>query len=208
MKLPAEFQNNTKWTLVGPMGPTVPQNFYSYPLIGIDGGARYCQKMDIWVGDGDSHVQVIKSSHIFKFPPKKNISDLGLALSLFETSAPLHFHCWGLLGGRRDHELMNLGEMLAFLGPSSNQRASFYDSQGQIAVEVVSPGSWSFNHQGIFSLASVKKSLVSLTGHCEYTLPTPSPLTALSSLGLSNVAFGEFNLSTNSPLLIFFSGEN
>lgn len=208
MKLPGEFQNNKEWTLVGPMGPKLPALKFPYPLLGIDGGARFCDRMDIWVGDGDSHLSTINSQHIFEFSPQKNSSDLALALSLFQTSGPMRLHCWGLLGGRRDHELLNLGEMMHFLENSPQSRATFYDSQGIIALECVSSGSWSFTHQGIFSLTCIKESRVTLTGCCDYLLKEVTSLPPLSSLGLSNSASGEFFLTNSSPVMIFFTGVN
>lgn len=204
MKLPDEFHNIKEWTLVGPMGPKLPEEDFPFSVLGIDGGAHFCDRMDIWVGDGDSHLSTINSRHIFEFPPQKDSSDLALALSLFQTSGPMRLHCWGLLGGRRDHELLNLGEVMHFLENSPQSRASFYDSAGNIALECISNGSWNFNYQGIFTLACLKESCVTLTGACEYQLKHQTTFSPLSSLGLSNSAFGEFTLTNSSPLMVFF----
>jgi thiamine pyrophosphokinase len=208
MKLPIEFQNFLDWTLVGPMGPNIPPGLNSYPLLAIDGGAHFCQNIDLWIGDGDSFPEVVKGTHIFQFPKRKNRSDLSLALELFDQCGPVHLHCWGLLGGRRDHEMINLGEMLSFLQRSQKKKASFYNAKGQITIAAVSEGDWEFNYHGIFSIAAVQKANVLLTGNCEYPLPTSVLFSPLSSFGLSNVGHGDFRLKVDSPVLIFFSGEN
>lgn len=205
MKLPAELVNHKEWTLIGPMGPRLSDALKAFPLVGVDGGANFCEQMDLWVGDGDSNLSAIQATHAFSFPPKKDLSDLALAFSLFKDSTSVTLHCWGFLGGRKDHELLNFGEALRFLESKLQSQILFYDSEsGAVSIKCLGPGTWQESHQGLFSLASLAPIQIKLTGHCEYQLPEETELLPLSSLGLSNSAEGNFTVSNSGPMMILF----
>lgn len=203
MKLPAELAKTPEWTLIGPMGPRLPKFLESHPLIAVDGGGNFCDHSDIWIGDGDSSFKDPKAKHIFQFPPKKSLSDLALALSLLPTTHPLTLHCWGFLGGRRDHELLNLGEVLRFLEFREGSQVYFYDGvSGQRSVKCFSSGTWHLRHVGLFSVAALRAIRIKLEGDCEYTIGQFTELPPLSTLGLSNEARGEFCLTNDGPVMI------
>ena len=204
MKLPAELANKKEWTLVGPMGPRLSEIHRSFPIVGVNGGAHFCDEMDLWIGDGDSFAGPIRSKHILTFPSKKAQSDLALAFALFNEAPSVTLHCWGFLGGRRDHELLNFGEALRFLKRKSDSQITFYDAHGRGQIRCLGPGSWGLNHHGLFSLASLETVNVKLQGACEYPLENLTPLPALSSLGLSNSASGKVELTTDGALMIIF----
>lgn len=207
MKLPQEYLNKTEWTLVGPMGPSVPQQLLKYPLLAIDGGARYLEKMDLWVGDGDSYQEKLTNcAHIYKYPPEKDQSDLALALSAFSLKLSYKLHLWGLLGGRKDHELFNLGEALYFLESHPGAEIVFYDLQGRVSFQLFSQGKWSFDHQGPFSLGSLKEIEIEMHGECSYPIVPSRMLKPLSSLGLSNNGYGKIYLLMGGPGFIYFPG--
>ncbi len=208
MKLPISLENFKEWTLVGPMGPIVPEPLVAHPLLCVDGGAHFCSNMDIWVGDGDSYQEIVKCENIFQFPPQKAASDLSLALSFFESSGPVVLHCWGFLGGRRDHELFNFGEVLRFLEKSPGSQVFFYQADGAVSLTCVGTGEWQINYKGTFSLASIKSVRIKLLGSCLYPLENETDLHPLSSLGLSNIGQGQFTLTNLGPVMIFFSELN
>lgn len=204
MILPSTLKNKTEWVFVGPMGPELQEHFYEYPLICIDGGAHFAQKMDIWVGDADSYLQTINSQHIFKLPVDKDHSDLAMALSLFSEPRHYKFHFWGLLGGRRDHELFNLGESLSFLEKNGECQILFYNGAGNLTYHLVGKGLWQFTHEGTFSIGTLKKTDVKLTGEVRYPIARSTTLSPLSSLGLSNVGSGPMTLETSGPVFLYF----
>lgn len=204
LKLPVSLENSKEWTLVGPMGPQIPEELITHPVLCVDGGADFCEHLDVWVGDGDSHQKIIKCENIFRFPPQKDSSDFALALSLFTTSGPVTLHCWGFLGGRKDHEILNYGAVLRFLEKSPASQVNFYLPDHKVAVKCVAQGEWKLNHSGLFSLASIKNIPIKLLGKCLYKLEQETVLEPLSSLGLSNEAQGEFTLITQGPVMIFF----
>lgn len=204
MKLPSAFVDCKEWTLVGPMGPALPEELLTYPILGVDGGARFCERMDVWVGDGDSHKLNLNCENVYQFSPYKSQSDLALALVLLKDSPILTLHCWGLLGGRRDHELINLGEMLTFLENKPRSIAYFYDHNKNIPVKLLGAGTWKLNHHGPFSMASLKSVSVKIGGHCSYQLENLTELSPLSSFGLSNHAQGEFEITCLGPLMVLF----
>jgi thiamine pyrophosphokinase len=204
MKLPASLTSSSEWTIVGPMGPEVPQNLLTHSLLGVDGGAHFCSKMDVWVGDGDSYKKNVKCDNIFPFSPQKSISDFALALTLFEASGPMILHCWGFLGGRMDHEILNFGAALNFLEKSPSSQVIFYQKNGKMALKCLGNGEWPFNHHGTFSLACIKNAKVKILGSCLYPLEKDTVLEPLASLGLSNVGQGQFTLFNQGPVMIFF----
>lgn len=205
MKLPSQLENIQDWTLVGPMGPEVPSDLVTHSILAVDGGARFCSRMDVWVGDGDSQLETINCPNKYQFSPHKSQSDLALALALFKSSLPLTIHAWGFLGGRRDHELLNFGECLHFLENHPRSQMNFYDANGQLTVKCLGAGAWDFHRKGIFSLASMKEVVLKMTGGCEYPIPSEITLNPFSSLGLSNVGHGDIHLLTQGPVMVFFS---
>ena len=204
MKLPVSLAHSKEWTLVGPMGPLVPEGLVTHSILCVDGGARFCSRMDIWIGDGDSYNETVNCQNIFRFDPKKSHSDFALALSLFAALDSLVLHCWGFLGGRKDHEMFNFGEVLRFLESSPGTEVYFYESNGKVAAKCLGRGKWDLNYHGTFSVACIKSVKIKLLGACQYLLETETELGPLSTLGLSNSASGEFTLVNQGPILIFF----
>lgn len=205
MKLPVSLAHSKEWTLIGPMGPEVPKRLLAHSRLCVDGGARFCSKMDIWIGDGDSHGESVNCQNIYQYPPQKSSSDFALALTFFKASHAVVLHCWGFLGGRKDHEMINLGEVLRFLEHSPGSEVYFYQEDGKVAVKCLGKGEWFINYQGTFSLACIKNVKIKLHGACRYQLEHETELEPLSSLGLSNFAEGEFKLINQGPVMMFFS---
>lgn len=204
MILPSTHKNKTEWTFVGPLGPNLPETLAHHPTIAVDGGGAFVTKPDIWVGDADSLVGEIECPHKFKHPTQKSQSDLGLALELFPEYLLYKFHFWGFLGGRRDHELFNLGEAHKFLEEHPESHIIFYDENGREIFHFLGAGFWKFQHQGLFSLGTLKTTAVKLTGDCEYPIPRFRNLLPLSSFGLSNVAKGEIRIEADGAFFIYY----
>lgn len=204
MILPSSLTNMTEWTFVGPMGPTVPETLLGYPLIAVDGGAYHSPRLDIWVGDADSYKEIVNCPHQFKHPTDKSQSDLALALAFFGENLLYKFHFWGFLGGRRDHELFNLGEALSYLDHHPESQILFYGADGKISFHLLGAGDWKFNHQGLFSLGTLKKVSVKLKGECRYPIPKSLYISPMSSLGLSNEGLGNITLSCDGPVFIYY----
>lgn len=202
--MPSPFKNKSTWTLVGPMGPLVPQNLLSHSVLGVDGGAHFASRLDIWVGDSDSYEQEVNCLHLFRHPREKDRSDLSLALSLFEEQLIYQFHLWGFSGGRFDHEIFNLGEILSFLKQHPESQVKLYNDKGVPTLHLLGAGDWKFDHEGTFSLGSTEEIRVKMTGHCRYPILTETKLFPLSSFGLSNEAHGSIVLVTDSPCFIYY----
>lgn len=204
MILPETFHDKAEWLLTGPMGPMIPEMLRSLPILAVDGGARFTPHIDIWVGDADSYSEDIHSSHIMKLDRDKDASDFAMALRLFQHPLHYKFHVWGFLGGRRDHELFNLGEALTFLDHNQECQMLFYDQAGRLTYYLVGAGHWKFHYKGVFSLGSLKKIDVRMTGECKYPIPRESSLPPLSSVGLSNIGNGDIQLETTGPVFVYF----
>lgn len=204
MKLPSPLRESLEWTFIGPMGPEVPTSLLAHSLLGVDGGAAWSSRLDVWVGDADSYLHKVTCPHIFKHPTSKAISDLGLAFELLKAEGPYKLHMWGLLGGRKDHELFNLGESLAFLERHQESQILYYDEAGRVMFHLLGAGEWKFLHQGLFSLGSIDKVSLKMLGDCEYPILRETKLAPLSSMGLSNKGFGEISILNEGPIFLFF----
>lgn len=131
-------------------------------LVCVDGGARHCIAQglspNILIGDFDSISSELASSiqstnaEYLKFPPKKNASDLELALQLLCDRSISEIVLLGMSGGRSDHFLFNWQLMASKMWPFgvriidgsvdarviNNERPlSLSTRQNQIALEQV-----------------------------------------------------------------------
>lgn len=204
MKLPAALEKKTEWTILGPLGPELPPFLSKLPLIAVDGGAHFCAQSDVWIGDSDSCSIASSAPLQFKLSPEKDRSDLALALALFADNFPRKLHFWGLLGGRKDHELFNLGEISLFLADRHSSEILLYEASGKVGFHFYGPGRWNFTHQGVFSLGSIHGAQVKLTGKCHYIIEEATHLPPLSSRGLSNQGHGEIVLECDRPVFVYF----
>jgi len=208
MKIPEEIFDHNIWTFVGPMGPRLQNSeLLSHPIILVDGGAHHCQKGLIWIGDSDSNQLNVEVDFFIELNPNKDFSDLKAAFDLFPANSSLELHLWGFLGGRNDHQLINLGESHHFLIQHPQSKIFFYDEFGMLRMIFTSNGTLNLNHQGIFSLVSLESAEIQIIGNCDYELTIPTPLLPLSSRGLSNFAHGPVKITTNKPLLVLFEGK-
>ena len=194
------FDAGQEITLVGPMLPTdYRRNDFAEPLLYVDGGVDFrIGQNGIVVGDGDS----AKAQMDIKLNPHKDLSDLAFVLS----EIPVEFcvlNLFGFLGGRRDHEWFNFGEVSRFLSiRAGNGIVRFDDS-----VVGYSAGKWCRSHAGEFSLAVLEPANIRLTGDCKYQCDPGVAFSPLSSLGLSNVASGTIYMETNAPTFLFLLDE-
>lgn len=163
------------------------------PTIYVDGGASFQKEVrGITVGDGDS----FKQSLDVKLPEDKDYSDLSYVLQEIGQGYKV-VNLLGFLGGRKDHELINLAEVHQFLLNCESPTQVHFDKE----ITAFSKGQWEFFHEGIFSLFSFEQNQVHLTGDCQY--PILTDFKALSSHGLSNIGKGEICLENKGPLFFF-----
>lgn len=207
MKLPEEFSDKSEWVLVGPMGPELPEELRRHPVMAVDGGAHFARTPEVWIGDSDSYREVPGAGVQFPLPENKDASDFSCALSLLREQKRLIIHLWGFSGGRKDHELFVWGEALRFLEEHPESRMIIYDPKGRVETHLLAQGQWRFQGEGTFSLGSLSKTRVRLTGAVRYPITQESWLPPLSSWGLSNVGSGEILLDTGGALFIHFPGE-
>ena len=186
------FKTSNEIHLVGPL--TGGSRDYPEPVIFVDGGGDYrIQKTGISVGDGDSAI----SEMDVKLNYSKDYSDLAFVLNYLPRQLKkIYFH--GFLGGRRDHELMNLAEIHRFLQGKNSTRVSMEDN-----VLAFSAGDYEFEINGLFSVFLFADTTVEIAGDCEYPTNKGKKIIPLSSHGLSNIGKGMVNLKCNGPVFIF-----
>lgn len=191
-------------TLVGPLGEPLVEwaclddapATLAEPLIWVDGGVAHRREnggAGFAVGDGDSTALPLDQY----LTVDKNYSDLAYVL----TRLPAHFTevvLLGFLGGRRDHELFNLGEVHHFLAIAKVPTRVRFGHR----ITAYSKGKWRFEYTGAFSLAVLEATAVALRGACRYSLGS-TRIAPLSSRGLSNYGTGEITLTAQGPTFIF-----
>ena len=208
--LPADFAQPT----LGLLGPCWPADFLPpLPLIFLDGGGKFRQLPyyaaakhssssaypQFLLGDGDSFPEGYTHFDV-QLTPAKDFSDLAYALHILPPTVRQLYLC-GLRGGRRDHELAVLGEVYQYLQTASPAHVIEQDFVGLPAGHHV------FNFTGVFSILALLPTQITLTGHLAYPLPHPTVLRPLSSHGLSNEAFGRWEIEATMPFFLFFSQE-
>jgi thiamine pyrophosphokinase len=193
--------------IVGPM----PAQLKSIPTLFVDGGIKHRNQIAksvprISFGDGDSSSispDILVSS-------KKDISDLSLCLGAIKAvlksrkltqakNSSVYILVTGFLGGRKDHELVNFGELYWFLkgATESNSRISItLDSN----FRYLDSGSHNLYLKGEFSVLAFEKTKIEVSGNITY--PFNGTLKPFVSLGLSNVGHGRFKITTQNPVLL------
>lgn len=194
----SKFKNCQQITLLGPLYENVcdPIPVIEEPVIFVDGGARFRKSgIGISVGDGDSFAGTMD----VPLNPHKNFSDLAFALQ----NIPQTFRdvqLLGFLGGRRDHELFNIGESHHFLCTRKSPTMIKFDNN----IVGYSSGQWQFERIGGFSVSVVEETRVGITGDCLYPRPQTTTFMPLRSLGLSNVGTGNVCIDCDGPVFILF----
>lgn len=180
--------------LVGPFFDPRRQVFED-PVVFVDRGANFRRGHEGFsVGDGDSASARLD----LKLSGDKNLSDLAYVLEhLPERFSEVRL--FGFLGGRRDHEVFNLGEVHHFLKRRPFPHRVLFDDK----IVAHSAGSWQLELRGVFSLAVVEPAQVAIHGDVRYSLPEPQRIAPLSSLCLSNVASGTVGIHANQPFFLF-----
>ena len=196
-----KLSKSTQVTFIGPLYEKGPEKF-DHPHIFIDRGAifkkDFAQKgqdgyWDFSVGDGDSSPLELDLT----LNPEKDFSDLSFALSLLPKELGI-LNLRGFLGGRRDHELINFGEVHhALLNNISAAVVSFDDKV------LAKNGPLEINIKGTFSLVVLEETEVKIGGELKYPLQEFTPLRPLSSHGLSNIGNGLIKIKSRGPYFIF-----
>lgn len=183
--------------LIGPLCNSVPPS--DLPLIYIDGGLQFkntSAPLSYSIGDGDSSLE--EPEHLL--PHEKDFSDFEFALSHIPNPIEkIHLH--GFLGGRRDHEWINVGVIHNFLIQRDQKTQVFWENEFQS----LSKGQWTFDYKGLFSVLSLEDNKIQIEGDVRYPCGKEKTFPRLSSLGLSNVSNGKFSVKCEKPCLILWN---
>lgn len=187
--------------LVGPLALSQPiqNNLENWPCLYIDGGLDfkelYPANRSISLGDGDSAKSRLSALDV-RYPEDKDKSDLALALELVE-ELPLKVKLIGFTGGRREHEWAIMGEVIQFL-KVSKAPVVYWDQHSFF----LPAGTHQLKGKGRFSLFTLENKGIRLSGAIKFPVDPPRPFGALTSLGLSNFASGNFEVTALGPILI------
>lgn len=186
---------------MGPLALSGPiqSKLEDWPGLYIDGGLDfkelYPSKRSLSLGDGDSARSRLSALDV-RYPENKDKSDLALALELLE-ELPLPLKLIGFTGGQREHEWAIMGEAMSFLKVA--KCPVIYWDQHSLFLPA---GTHRLTGRGRFSLFTIENKGIRLTGSIKFPVDPPRPFGPLSSLGLSNVASGDFEITALGPVLI------
>jgi thiamine pyrophosphokinase len=181
-------------------------NNFTGPKIAVDGGRFHLppEAWDYTIGDDDSSPADLNEKKRYKLDethsPNKDQSDFALALDLIPNSFVGEIHAHGLWGGRMDHFLAIMGEVQLFLTRNPHIQFMFYEND-KVHLWVLSQTVKSLTLKGRFSVFTLTPQHISLQGQIDY--PCDKKFLPLHSLGLSNHAFGKFQISCEAPAFIF-----
>jgi thiamine pyrophosphokinase len=165
----------------------------SLPILAIDKGADQLNQTDslIKLGDGDSS----KLEMDIKLNPIKNQSDLAVGLDFLGQNTK-KVHLYGFLGLRKDHELINIGEIYKYV-LKTGSTALVEDK-----ISILPKGKNQLSINSTFSLLTLIDNEITLNGDCKYKLELPTRIEVLSSHGLSNEGFGKIDLNSTNPIIL------
>ncbi len=194
--------------LIGPLKMDISEVNADLFTIFIDGGLDYKTNFQnsISVGDSDS----TSLEHDIQLVCEKDESDFFHSLQLIPSNSKEIF-CYGLFGGRLDHQLFILGEVQRFLIKKNYNFSFFHDNNLQIMA--LPKGKHKFSVDGIFSLFTFSDQKLLLTGKCKYQITKNEEsddgdaqiIQKYSSHGLSNEGNGEVELECDEPIFVFFN---
>lgn len=169
------------------VGPFADLPMTQFAHLFVDNKTRKIQGLSL--GDGDSSTEAMD----IPLPKEKNFSDFEVALLSLPKSVN-QVVLSGFLGGRRDHEWINM--MVAVNWARKTGGHICFDDR----VYVFSSRTTMDFHGG-FSLMSFETQKVDIEGQVKYAL-NQVELPMLSSMGLSNMAHGEFEVVPSSVVVL------
>lgn len=187
-----QFPNHKELVLIGPLfngGPFV----FSEPLVYVDGGRDRWHQDGFCVGDGDSVLRQEVIDDILD--TEKDFSDLEYVLRHIPSGLS-KIRAFGFLGGRKDHELSNLG---SFFKLAKRQKVEVTLSE---KMSLFSPGAYKFDFKGGFSILPYEKGFLKIQGDCKYLFEGVVD-SAFSSQFISNKALGAFRLQAMTPFSLY-----
>jgi len=193
--------------LVGPLQESILQpdllktvGLEGVPQIAIDGGARAAVNPVLWAGDGDSGHAPQSTPAFIK--DSQDITDFRFCLDGIRNWRWNTLHLFGFLGGRRDHELANLGEIHTEMKARPQfSKAVFYGSDNRAQVQFFQAGAHTIELHGTFSVLALEHAEITISGECRYPAERVS-LHPLSGQGISNEAFGRVEISSSAPFML------
>jgi thiamine pyrophosphokinase len=164
---------------------------------------KYARINCISVGDGDSNQN---SKLDILLNPKKDFSDLDFVINaISKEKSVLYVSALGFCAcyskskkeERFDHLLFNLGSFTRLCNKllvtiSLDERFIFLPK-----------GKHSLEHFGTFSLISLKDQKIKIKGSVEYKINPWKKVSQLSSLGLSNIAYGKVLIESLHGIIIY-----
>lgn len=179
-------------------------------LVAADGGCDALVALGIRphivLGDMDSIIRIPKGTALLRFPAKKNLTDMALALRFAAVQGYRRFKLYGATGGRLDHTLANF-QTLASLARQGHHGEiiapdilAYALADGQLRFPPVQAGTL----VSVFAVGEVAEG-VSLKG-LKYPLGD-AKLSPFTPLGVSNEAVGHpFAISVRRGTLIITIG--
>ncbi len=194
----------TKLILIGPLLDSDQSYQFEEKVIFVDGGINFKDRIQYQdfdsIGDQDSTQESLNIT----LDKKKDRSDLFHALELAKDHPNIQeLDLHGFVGQRLDHQFFNIGEAYQALNNSSSLRKiNFYKNKSKV-ITIFNKGENTLDFHGQFSISSLNPCSIKLEGDIKYR--GTRQLLPLSSQGLSNIAYGKFSISSDQPLIFFYT---
>jgi thiamine pyrophosphokinase len=205
-KIEEIFEGLEYMCFLGPMETSFTHKSKYQAYICVDGGAHLKDSLPshapcLTVGDGDSYDKTLDVT----YPEKKDLSDFSLALKILPKSIK-ELDLYGIRNGRKDHEIINIGEILNYLDINSHLKIATIINDDQDTWYALNKGIHTLDFKSLFSIITLQKQKVTITGNALYK-GFDITFNILSSHGLSNQANGSFTIECQKPLLVMKSHE-
>ncbi len=191
---------NKEVQIIGPMNFEPKDiNVETYSII-VDGGSNHRLLLQNFITVGDNDSSHLKEEDIdYLFNKEKDYSDLRGAFDLISPSVE-SLYLFGFSGGRRDHDFINITECYKFL--LEKEQVKLFLDKDRIFL---AKGKYQFEHLGTFSISTLINNQVSIIGDVKF--PYIGTLEKFSSHGLSNVSYGQIEVTCHKPVILFLTTE-
>jgi len=191
-------QFSKECTTINVIGPfSKSENELIEPIIYVDSATQFrINNKGFSVGDNDSFSGTLDEI----LPIDKDFSDLSYVLSKLCPQFN-EINLFGFLGGRKDHEMINLLEAYQYLKMQNQKTKVSFDQK----IIGFSKGSWAIDIHGIFSIIAFEELEIEITGQCKFEVDKSRCFKPLSSHGLSNIGSGEVHIQSSQPFFLFLN---
>lgn len=191
--------------IVGPMKADLKNADEKLPTYFVDGGMKHFEprfKRAFSIGDNDSFEGKMEEV----LPQNKDRGDLFFAVQKAQDSGAKQAFLYGFVGGRMDHQILLLGDLLELAGKRT--RFDIFEEE-ELRMSVLPSGNHCFDFTGPFSVFSAREQKLLYQGSCQYPnhKEYPQLIGAFTTHGLSNYSDASFSITSQAPFCLMYGAD-